>query len=256
MKKKLLILGTSILILGSTQFSYGAALALEDDPLKPGEKSRVGAHLEDQIAREEEARERQEALGLKALEDAATAGEGDAIVKREFLTARQDEDGFVHVLFKITDAEGIEGTEAKDLPRKEEVTWLDGHHDNVAHHSVPLIKVYGESEEGEKYYIEGERLGEPVVHRRLDDRVGAWENDGAPYEEGGKRYQKKKRKVWYKRVGIDDFEYTVYEQGDPVEIAMPRVVAAAPAPAPRVDVSPPSRPSNEIDKFFSRFGRW
>lgn len=246
MKKKLLMLGASMLILGNSQISYGAAAgALEDDPSRrmsvPGE--RVGAALKDQMAREDEAMARHEAARTKALEAAAAAGEPDEVVKREVLTIRdKEEEGLVRVLYKITDADGVEKTKGKDLPRKEEgPIWTEASHDPAGHVSVPRIRVYGEDEEGNRHYVEGEKLGKPIAHVRMEDRGEALENDGDPYKEGGKTYQKKKRKVWYKRVGVDGLDYAVYEQADPVEVRMAPPAAKTSAPAKKTVIDPPKR---------------
>jgi flagellar biosynthesis component FlhA len=89
MKKKLLMLGASMLILGNSQISYGAAaFALEDDPSRrmsvPGE--RVDAALKDQMAREDEAKARHDVeshdtsftrIGVKGL---LRAGEQETLI--------------------------------------------------------------------------------------------------------------------------------------------------------------------------------
>ena len=238
MKKKLLILGTSMLILGNAQISYGAAaFALEDDSSYyrsvPGE--RVGGALKDQMAREDEEMARHEAARTKALE-AAAAREPDEVVKRSILCIQDEEDeGIISILYKTTDADGIEKIEEKTLPRVEEITWTEQSHDHVTFTSIPRIRVYGEDEEGNRHYVEGAGFGAPVYHKRLEDRKEPLENMGDPCEEGGKWYQSRQQKVWYKRVGVDGLEYTVYKQVDPVEVTMEPPPAPAAAPASETD---------------------
>ncbi len=241
MKKKLLMLGASMLILGNSQISYGAAaFALEDDPSRrmsvPGE--RVGAALKDQIAREDEAMARHEAARTKALEAAAAAGEPDEGIKRKFFRAIDlpDED-IVEINYKLTDEEGMEEIEKKEVKRETETIWTEASHDSAGHFSVPRIRVYGEDEEGNRHYVEGEKLGTPVVHELVDE--GVWTNSGDSHEVGDKIYQSKKRTKTYKRVGIDGLTYEVQE--DDVNITdkpMARPTAPAPTPAPSTDEEP------------------
>ena len=237
MKKKLLILGASMLILGNAQISQGAAaFALEDDSSYyrsvPGE--RVGGALKDQMAREDEAMARHEAARTKALEAAAAAGEPDEVVKRSILNILDNkEEKTVSVIFKVTDSDGVDDTEEKTLPRVEEITWTEASHDPAGHVSIPCIRVYGEDEEGNRHYVEEEKLGTPVVHELVDE--GVWTNDGDSHEVGDKIHQPKKRTKTYKRVGIDGLTYEVEE--DDVDIT-DKPMAPPPAPAGR---RPPAR---------------
>jgi hypothetical protein len=228
MKKKLLMV--SMVALGASPLTH-AALQLEDDPREVA-RPVVGDHLygalEDRVEADRISRFEKEIAEDQARKEAGVLVM-DEPTPRVTRSLRDVIDlphrNVIQWLYRIADEDGLEKTERRELPRQEKTTYT---HDDTNHFSIPTIQVYGVTEEGETLNAGGPREGEPLRHTFVslvsDNPIGdSWSEDGM-------RKTRKQKTVKYRRVGVDDVEYTVVE--DPRIEERPLTPPPAPVAAP------------------------
>ncbi len=180
MKKKLLMLGASMLILGNSQISYGAAaFELEGD-----DKSRQSTVVPELPLSETELVRDVEKILYR---------EGDETIK---------------VIFRVVYANGTSKREEKILPKKEEGGYFpEIAHDNIySHVTFPRTIVYGEDEDGNRYEA-GVWIEDPIFHVHFPEECEDW---GEPQIKDGKKIQIQRHTTTYKRVKTDNVIYSVY----------------------------------------------
>ncbi len=188
MKKKLLMLGTSMLISGNAQISYGAAaFALEDD-----DKSR-----------------RSTVVPELPLSETELVRDVEKILYREG-------DETIKVIFRVVYANGTSKREEKILPKKEEEGYFpEIAHDNIySHMSFPRTIFYGVDEDGNRYDA-GVRIEPPIFHVIISE---VSEDFGEPKIIGGIRKQTRRHTITYKRKGIDEGVYSTYYDAQDIRI--------------------------------------
>lgn len=219
MKKMMMYMGV-VSALGSTQGAWAQQALLQDAPGRAGPLRAAPAPLnQEQLADMEDA-------AAAAVPAAPAIADETRVVEAVTDFAARNQ---VQVRFLITDADGDTRTEVVTLIRHEEVLRFE--HDETAHTSTPVIQVYGEDEDGQRYNVGETQNGTAIEHENLgeveDNQIGE------PVEANGMRRTKMQRAFEYRRPDGNGrhVTYRVTEEPRYVEVSMPQPATATAAPA-------------------------